>query len=496
MSDQESESVTKSDVEQLERFAQQKLEGTKLSEVLTAVPPLLLRGVIYMTAGAVVLTFILLYFGKVYAVVTATGKIVPEGESILIQSLDSGVVREVAVKTGDRVVAGAPLVKLDVTRSGLNVASLTRKQQVLTEDVRSLRGSEAEVNRLMVNPDAWLHGTEPRALAPVIAGAIHDLKRAWLAVDEARKTDRVGFPEKKTQMVNEIALAQQKIQLLQKDLKQTGEEIAAEEESLGRKRTKLEEFRRLALDRGLYSRIEVEEEEERFRLASQTVADRRKARDQKELELSNERLNIADMEMKVRSEELTTGKQFQLAVIAYGDALNALRSATETLKQSASQKEADLANTTEELHLARGQMAFSSIASPVAGTVTELKVRNSGEVVSAGQAIAVIVPEGVPLVVDAQVPNRDVGFVRVGSLARIKVDAFPFQRFGTLEGRVLKVFPNAGEGDKFSVKIGIDSPHLKVGDERVTMFPGLAVQADVLTSRQRLLSLLLRKGSG
>jgi HlyD family secretion protein len=489
MTDQQ-KTVSKDDADQLERFAQQNLEGTKLSEILTGIPPLLLRGVIYMSCAAVVLTFALLYFGKVYTIVTAAGKVVPEGNSILIQSLDGGVVREVSVKAGDRVVAGAPLLELDVTRSGLNVTSLTRKEQLLDTDLRLLRESESDVNRLLEAPDAWLRQREPTALASVISTAVQDVKRSWLTLQSSQKVDRVGFPEKKTHMLAEIELDKKKIELLQKDLKQTNDEIAAEEQSLERKRAKLEEFKKLALERGLYSRLEVEDEEERFRLAAQAVADHRKARNQKELDLSNERLRLARSDMDVRAEEQNTSKDFQLAETGYHDSLNALRTALGTLRQTASQKEADLTTTREELEAAHGQMAFSSIASPVAGTVTEIKVRNSGEIVAAGQAVAVIVPEGVPLVIDAEVPDHDIGFVRAGCPVHIKVKAFPFERFGILEGKVLKVFPNAGEGDKFAVKIGLNSVELHGGDEHVRIFPGLTVQVDVLTSRTRLLALL------
>jgi multidrug efflux pump subunit AcrA (membrane-fusion protein) len=486
--------VSAGDVEQLERFAERNIEGTKLAEVLTGVPPVFQRGVIYVAGGVVLLTFLLLYVGKVHVVVTATGKIVPEGESIMIQSLEKGVVREVPVQPGDRVLANAPLVRLDLSRSGLNVASLTRKEQILTEEVRMLRDSVRGVSQLLDAPE---RGVNPSAVfAPSISSAVHELARAAIAMREANSVQRVGFPEKKKQMAQEIELAKRKIELLEKNFKASGDEIAGEEASLARKKTKLDEFRRLATERGLYSKLEVEEEEERFRIADRNVRDLRRQRDERELELSNERLRLAELQMKFQTEQAESGKSTDLAAVGYREKLSSLRSSFEQLQQQLTKQEAELASTSEELQLARGQMQFSSISSPVAGTVTELKVRNAGEVVSEGQAVAVVVPEGVPLVIDAEIPNKDIGFVRPGTMARIKVDAFPFQRFGTVDGKVLKVFNNAGTGDKFAVRIALLQNTIRSGDETIRLFPGLTVHADILTRRQRLLAILFDRGDG
>jgi hypothetical protein len=98
-------------------------------------------------------------------------------------------------------------------------------------------------------------------------------------------------------------------------------------------------------------------------------------------------------------------------------------------------------------------------------------------------------------VVQAAVPNRDVGFVRPGIEARVKVDAYPFQQFGTLPARVRTVVPGLGTDNSFTVTLDLLSTRLSGGDRDLPLFPGLEVEAELLTGRQRLISRLLAPGS-
>ena len=133
---------------------------------------------------------------------------------------------------------------------------------------------------------------------------------------------------------------------------------------------------------------------------------------------------------------------------------------------------------------------------PVAGIVAEMKVTSAGELVTAGQLVATVVPEGVTLLVEAAVPNRDIGFVRPGIEGRIKVDAYPFQQFGTLAARVRSVLPGLGRENNFTVRLELIQKSIGGTDGgangALPLFPGLAVEAELVTSRQRLIDLILK----
>jgi multidrug efflux pump subunit AcrA (membrane-fusion protein) len=83
-------------------------------------------------------------------------------------------------------------------------------------------------------------------------------------------------------------------------------------------------------------------------------------------------------------------------------------------------------------------LAQTAVTAPVGGVLTELAVRGEGAVLQPGQTVGAVAPEGAPLVARAYLPNRDIGWVRPGLPAKLKLDAFPFQDYGTVPGTVSK----------------------------------------------------------
>ena len=94
----------------------------------------------------------------------------------------------------------------------------------------------------------------------------------------------------------------------------------------------------------------------------------------------------------------------------------------------------------------------------------------------------------------AAVPNSDVGFVRAGVEGRIKVDAYPFQQFGTLPARVRTVLPGFGRDNNFTVRLDLLQSTIARKDGDLPLFPGLAVEVELFTARQRLINLVLASG--
>lgn len=141
-----------------------------------------------------------------------------------------------------------------------------------------------------------------------------------------------------------------------------------------------------------------------------------------------------------------------------------------------------------KIGLAETQLSLASIQMPVSGTIVELKVKNVGDLVSAGP-IASVFPDGVPLVVEAEVADKDIGFVKPDLEARIKVNAYPSQQFGTVTAKVTRVLPSMS-GPSFLVLLRLRDNKLGSKDNQVYLFPGLSVEAELLTSRQRMWNLL------
>src|SRR5207249_5822869 len=112
------------------------------------------------------------------------------------------------------------------------------------------------------------------------------------------------------------------------------------------------------------------------------------------------------------------------------------------------QAEQKSSSRAEELVKAQQHQDLQTLAAPVDGTVQQLAIHTVGGVVTPAQALLVVVPAESHLEIEAMVSNRDIGFVRPGQQAEIKVDTFQFTRYGLLHGTVLSVSQDAIVRDK------------------------------------------------
>jgi len=148
--------------------------------------------------------------------------------------------------------------------------------------------------------------------------------------------------------------------------------------------------------------------------------------------------------------------------------------------------------------------------------VQQLAVHTVGGVVTPAQQLLVVVPSDSRLEIEAMVSNRDIGFVRAGQAAEIKVDTFNFTRYGLLHGRVLGVSRDAilrnkpqdragereagaanetsepkGQELSYSARISLDRATMRVDEQTVDLAPGMAVTVEIRTGSRRILDYLL-----
>jgi hemolysin D len=153
---------------------------------------------------------------------------------------------------------------------------------------------------------------------------------------------------------------------------------------------------------------------------------------------------------------------------------------------------------------------------PIAGTIQQLAIHTVGGVVTPAQVLLAIVPLESHLEIEAMVPNRDVGFVRPGQKAEIKVDTFNFTKYGLLQGKVLSVSRDAIVRDKpaersndknlgssnessepkgqelnFAARVSLDRSQMQIDDELINLTPGMAVTVEIKTGSRTVLGYLL-----
>jgi len=174
-------------------------------------------------------------------------------------------------------------------------------------------------------------------------------------------------------------------------------------------------------------------------------------------------------------------------------------------KQALNQRQIEIQNQinrdTQELRQVASDLQKTIIRAPADGTILELNIRNPGQSVNPNNAIARIAPKAAELVIKTKVTAQDIGRVEVGQQVNLRVSAFPYPDYGTLNGRVKEIAAdvtnpgNSSNGETaapfFEVTIVPDQLYLK--DNRNALDSGMEVTADIISQEETVLKFILRK---
>jgi adhesin transport system membrane fusion protein len=154
----------------------------------------------------------------------------------------------------------------------------------------------------------------------------------------------------------------------------------------------------------------------------------------------------------------------------------------------------ELAQVEEQMTKLKDRLERVDIVSPVDGVVQDLKFRTLGGVIPPGATLMNIVPLDGKMHAEVRVQPTDIGFVKKGEEARLKLGTYDFMRYGTITGKVIMVssFSSLDEKSNPYFKVVVSIPQNFVGDKEKTIEPGMTVQADIITDRQSVLKYLFR----
>ncbi len=187
-----------------------------------------------------------------------------------------------------------------------------------------------------------------------------------------------------------------------------------------------------------------------------------------------------------------------------------------TLSDQLAKAEQKANGLAQDLIKAEQKTRLQLLTAPVDGVVQQLAIHTVGGVVTPAQSLLVVVPSDSRLEIEAMVANRDIGFVRSGQEAEIKVDTFNFTRYGLLHGEVLGVSQDAimrdrqqdrsndralgtpndsseptGQELSYGARISLDRAQIEIDGRTVNLSPGMAVTAEIKTGSRTVLSYLL-----
>jgi multidrug efflux pump subunit AcrA (membrane-fusion protein) len=158
-------------------------------------------------------------------------------------------------------------------------------------------------------------------------------------------------------------------------------------------------------------------------------------------------------------------------------------------------RERDIIALSGEAIKAKKRSELEKLPSPVDGTVHGLASYTVGGVLTPAQPTVTIVPSGTPLVIEAMALNQDIGFLRLGQEAEVKLDTFPFQKYGTIKGKVIWLSPDAVDDEKlglvYKMKVEMERTSIAVDGKKIALSPGMSLSVEVKTNKRRIIEFFL-----
>jgi HlyD family secretion protein len=415
-------------------------------EIEQQAPPQVARATLYCVLALIVAAVTWATLSQVDMIVTAQGKLITTRPNLVVQPLETSVIRAIHVKAGDRVNKGELLATLDPTFSQADLDQLRNR----------VAAFDASINRLRAELDGRDYTVGDSA------GADEVLQRKVFL-------QRLSSYDAQMQNYNaQIASAKANLK------------TAQNEETV------------------LLQRLETMKSVEAMRstLAEKEVGSKlnlllsRDARLEVESNIARVRGNMADYEHRVDK------SQADQKVYAEDFRKTAYQDLVETLAKRDS--------AAEDFKKAELRRQLIVLRAPADAIVLEIANRTIGSVVREAETLFVLVPRDELLQAEVNVEGRDIGQISVGQAVRIKFEAFPFQKYGTGTGAVRVISqdsfspdPKTAEGARraiapyYRVLVDLIDTNLRLPQERAQLIPGMAVTAELKVGRRSVISYFL-----
>lgn len=404
--------------------------------------------------------------GSVDIIATASGKVVPSGRTKVIQPLEPGVVKAIHVQDGQAVKSGDVLVEIDPTVNGAERDRLAGEALQASLDVARLKAA------LELTGDPLARFTPPDGASAQQLETQQTLLRHQ--VDEIRA--KLGALDR------QIAQNTGSRDAVTATIRKLNESIPyLEQRAVARSQL---------AEKGYGSKLE-------YLSTQQDLVEH-----QRELQVQDGRLHEAEGAIEaLRQQRRQAEDEYRRTVLK--DLAEAEQKATSLRQQ--------LLQAQQKYHL-------QTLVAPVDGTVQQVAVHTEGGVVTSAQALMAIVPADSHIEIEAMVSNRDIGFVRAGQAAEIKVDTFNFTKYGLMHGEVVSVAqdamlrerpPGAEPGARhgpaaadasseppdqelvYMARVMPEATHMSIDGREERLQPGMAVTVEIKTGRRHLIEYLL-----
>ncbi|MCC5643676.1 HlyD family efflux transporter periplasmic adaptor subunit [Nostoc sp. CHAB 5824] len=477
---QQEESV---EVIEAESNSQDLYYGTEA--LLNALPRIWTRGLLYVLIAFAGLFLPWATLSKVDETGGARGRIEPKGATQKLDAQASGSVKAVMVKEGDTVRAGQVLVELESDILQTELQQVQIKLQGLQN-----RQSQLELlkNQLLMSTSLLEQQNKSQELEKMAQ------------VNQAQQNLDAKLSSYNLQKLEKQALVKQ----AEQQIYTTRNDRQSAKTRLSIDSRQIERFSKLVED-GAVSATQIDqlkkEEQESKQLYSRAVSDIKQAELRLAEELNRYQVAIKMLEFDIKQAKL----RLQEEQSSYKSLMQAGKLAVmknqEQLKDLQTQitaVQSEVAQTKSQIISIRVQIQQRVVRSPINGVIFELPTTKPGAVVQLGQRIAQIAPKNADFVLRAIMPNQDSGFLKLGMPVKVKFDAYPFQEYGIVPGKVTWISPDSkitqtpqGNIENYELEITLDQQYVENGNKRIPLGAGQTANAEVIIRQRRVIDFVL-----
>lgn len=403
------------------------------------------KAILYTILGLVLVGTVWASLATVDRIVVANGKVTTSAAKIVLQPLATATIRAVHVRPGQLVEKDQVLVSLDPTFTGADERSVRAQMQSASAEIRRLEAELAPPSNDTAPPAPF--SDDP----------------------DEQQAQAKTFAHRRTARASMIASAETEI----KEIEAHAATLRADQRNL---EVDIETLRRVeAVRQELHSRGNGS-------LLDLLDAQRKLGADRRELErMTNELGEGAGKIETVRAK---------------------LKSSLDEMNSRAAQElqtaRREFAKAAQQMMKQERLSALIDLRSPAKAAVVELSTRSVGSVVKEGEEIVSLVPTDVPFEIEAIVETKDIAQVRLDDVVRIKLEAFPYQKYGTLDGRVAMITGDAVDHEEagrkikvFKIRAQVTKSNLRDVPRDVALLPGMAATAEIKVGSRRLITYFL-----
>ncbi len=401
--------------------------------------PVKAKALVYTVAAILFVFVIWAWFAQIDEVTRGDGRVIPSKQVQVIQSLDGGIVSEILVSEGQTVVIGTPLIRIDETRA---VSSLRENQTQYLAFLAKQSRLRALAEDTAFDPPLEVKKNAPETYDQEYALYISSKEELQSSMDIAR--------DQMVQREKELLEVQFRKEIAEKNYESANKELTANKPLLAS---------------GAVSEIDILKLERESTKAKGDI-------DQARAQISRIQSSIGEARRKISEVQQAFKSKVRTELNDITARLNSVAEVSVSLKDKVNQ---------------------STLKSPVNGKVSRLFFNTVGGVIQPGKEVLEVVPTDDALILETKIQIKDIAFIRLLQPAVVKLTAYDYTIYGTLDAIVEHISADSIVDEKgnayYIVRVRTLRSSLGKG---LPIIPGMVAQVDIMTGKKTVLSYLLK----